>query len=71
VITRPRVFRSESVEIPLNLIEKLPSASVNPANHALELKSLLSKGNLDKLVFRHLLRLSMALYKASILGVRK
>ena len=43
---------------------------MKPANQALESSLLLSKGNLTILAFRHLLRLSMALYKARILGVR-
>lgn len=47
-----------------------PCGQVNPANHALDPISLVSKGNLDRFALRHLLRLSIALFKASILGVR-
>ncbi|RYE14314.1 MAG: hypothetical protein EOP34_06865 [Rickettsiales bacterium] len=43
---------------------------MRPANQALESKLLVSKGNLIILAFRHLLRLSIALCKARILGVR-
>jgi hypothetical protein len=44
--------------------------SINPANHALESKLLVSKGNINKFSFRHLLTLSIALYSALILAVR-
>ena len=43
---------------------------MKPANQALESRLLVSKGNLTILAFRHILRLSIALYKARILGVR-
>jgi len=43
---------------------------MKPANKALVSKPLLSKGNFNRLAKRHKLRLSIALCKAWILGVR-